>query len=183
MDAHKTCSCSTHNKTSLKCKSTISLPVMQWCVIGRAVQWGQRRRRWRGPRGEASWPPSSLARLALLSRPEESGYLRADKDTFCYSCVPECQRTSRTTNSLLTWLLDPTCCRVGRRSICLVPHPVGCWWVRTRRQSSASGSSLAPSCPLLPFFSLPSLPVSILCGPARPLQNRGTAQTWTWAAE
>lgn len=89
MDAHKTCSCSTHNKTSLKCKSTVSLPVMQWCVIGRAVQWGQRRRRWRGPRGEASWPPSSLARLALLSRPEVSGYLRTDKDAFCYSCVPE----------------------------------------------------------------------------------------------
>ena len=48
---------------------------MQWCVIGRGVQWGQRRRRWPGPRGGASWPPSSLARLALLSPPEASGCL------------------------------------------------------------------------------------------------------------
>lgn len=180
MDAHKTCIYSPHDKTSLKGKSTISPPVMPWCVTGRGVQWGQRRRRWRGPRDEASWRPSSLARLALLSRPEASGYLRTSEDAFCYRCA--CQsslQTPRTTNSLLTWLLDPTRCRVGRRSICLVPHSVGCWRVRTGRQSSTSGSSLAPSCPLLPFFSLPSLPVSILRGPARPLQNRGTVQMWT----
>lgn len=52
---------------------------MQWCVIGRGEQWGQRRRRWRGPRDEASWPLSSHARLALLSPPEEIGYLHTQR--------------------------------------------------------------------------------------------------------
>lgn len=70
-------------KSQWTCQVTVLLPVMQLCVIGRGVQWGQRRRRLQGLHGEASWPPSSLARLALLSPPGESGYLQrhANKDT------------------------------------------------------------------------------------------------------